>query len=327
MLCEGCLKQITVKMTCPKCNSFFCSQECFKKNWNDHKKKHITTRQLLIVPDNIQKPDYYIDGIPKSEISVSRNTAIKVLSDEEISKMRTVCKMAREVLDTVAKSLRVGITTDEINKIAHKEIIKRGAYPSPLNYYNFPKSICTSVNEVICHGIPNNRELKNGDIINLDVTLFYDGFHGDLNETYCIGDVDNESRRLISCAKRCLDEAIKICKPGTRYREIGNVIQKIADEAGFSVVRSYGGHGIHRLFHTAPQIPHYANSKAIGVMRPGHVFTIEPMINAGDWKDHVLPDKWTVITNDNKRSAQFEETLLITHDGVEILTKKEDNFV
>lgn len=325
--CEGCEKNVINKLACPKCYelnlepSYFCDQICFKTNWLKHKTKHVYSPKRF-VPNNISLPDYAINGIPISEEKVKNNSTITVLSESEIEKMRTVCKMARQVLDTASSYIQPGITTDEIDKIVHETTINMGAYPSPLNYYGFPKSVCTSVNEVICHGIPNNRKLRQGDIINIDVTLYYDGFHGDLNETYCVGEVDDNGKRLIESAKQCLEQAIAICKPGVRYREIGNVIQKIADKNGHTIVKSYGGHGIHKLFHCAPQIPHYANNKAIGIMRPGHVFTIEPMINEGDYKDKLLSDKWSVVTLDGKRSAQFEHTLLITESGVEVLTKK-----
>ncbi|CAO3626973.1 unnamed protein product [Cunninghamella echinulata] len=234
--------------------------------------------------------------------------------------MRKVCKLAREVLDIGAAAIRPGITTDEIDKIIHDATIERGAYPSPLNYYQFPKSVCTSVNEVICHGIPDQRPLKEGDIVNLDVTCYYGGFHGDLNETYLVGNVDEKGRLLVKTAKECLEKAIALVKPGARYRDFGKVIEDHAKKNGFSVVRTFCGHGINQLFHCAPNVPHYANNKAIGIMKPGHVFTIEPMICEGTWRDQLWPDNWTAVTCDGKRSAQFEHTMLVTEDGVEILT-------
>ncbi|KAG8691534.1 Methionine aminopeptidase 1 [Ceratobasidium sp. 423] len=225
--------------------------------------------------------------------------------------MRTVCRLSREVLDIAAAAIRPGITTDEIDAIVHEETIKRGAYPSPLNYREFPKSVCTSVNEVICHGIPDQRKLEEGDIVNLDVSLYYKGFHGDLNETYPVGKISEESQNLIRTTRQCLDAAIAICKPGTLFRDLGKAI----------VVRNYTGHGIHNLFHTVPNIAHYAKNKMIGTMKPGMCFTIEPMINLGpSWDVDHWPDNWTAVTVDGKRSAQFEETLLITETGVEVLT-------
>lgn len=176
------------------------------------------------------------------------------------------------------------------------------------------------MNEVICHAIPDSRPLENGDILNLDITVYHKGFHSDLNETYFVGEVDEESKRLVKVSRECLEKAIQIVKPGALYREIGNVIAKHAEENGFSVVRTYCGHGIGKLFHSNPTVPHYANNKAFGVMQPGHTFTIEPMISQGTHKDVKWPDNWTAVTQDGKRSAQFEHTLLVTEAGVEILT-------
>lgn len=181
--------------------------------------------------------------------------------------------------------------------------MSNGAYPSPLNYYNFPKSVCTSPNEVICHGIPDMRPLKNGDILNIDVTVYLNGYHGDLNETYLVGDVDDESRRLVEGAYYCLDAAINAVRPGLEYKRLGQIITKTADEYGFSVNRSYCGHGVGRMFHCAPSVPHYKNNNAKGKVRAGHVFTIEPMINIGQQADETWPDDWTAVTVDGKRSA------------------------
>ncbi|KAF8607756.1 methionine aminopeptidase [Ceratobasidium sp. AG-I] len=272
------------------------------------------------VPPEIPRPDYAEDGIPHSERLQSARV-IKILTPEEQESMRVVCKLGREILDIAAAALRPGITTDEIDAIVHEETIKRGAYPSPLNYREFPKSVCTSVNEVICHGIPDQRKLEEGDIINLDVSLFYKGFHGDLNETYPVGKISDDSKKLIKTTRQCLDAAIALCKPGTLFRDLGKAIEPIARAQGCSVVRSYTGHGIHNLFHPAPTIPHYAKNKATGTMKPGMCFTIEPMINLGpSWEDEHWPDNWTAVTRDGARSAQFEDTLLITETGVENLT-------
>ncbi|XP_063902002.1 methionine aminopeptidase 1-like, partial [Zophobas morio] len=214
-----------------------------------------------------------------------------------------------------------GITTDEIDRIVHEACLARDSYPSPLNYCGFPKSCCTSVNEVICHGIPDQRPLREGDIVNIDVTLYHDGYHGDLNETVFVGKADESSIRLIKSTYECLQKAIRICRPGALYRSIGEIIQSHATACGLSVVRSYCGHGIHELFHTTPNVPHYAKNKAIGVMKEGHVFTIEPMINLGTFHDKMWPDDWTSVTKDGKRSAQFEHQLLITKNGCEVLTE------
>jgi len=236
--------------------------------------------------------------------------------------MKKAGKLAAEVIEAAGKVAKPGVTTDEIDRVVHEKCIALGCYPSPLNYRKFPKSVCTSVNEVICHGIPDNRELLDGDICNVDVTVFADGVHGDVNETWLIGNVADEHKRLVQTAYECLDFAIKAVRPGQLYREIGNIINKHATKNGCSVVRTYCGHGIGELFHTGPNVPHYANNKAIGVMRPGHIFSIEPMINAGKWGDELWPDEWTAVTRDGKRSAQFEHTLLVTEDGVEVLTQR-----
>jgi methionyl aminopeptidase len=196
------------------------------------------------------------------------------------------------------------------------------SYPSPLNYNHFPKSVCTSVNEVICHGIPDGRPLQDGDIVNIDVSLYHEGFHGDLNETYYVGTPSPESIRVVETARDCLDAAIEIVKPGMLFRNPGNVIEKFAKSRGCNTVRTYIGHGVNQIFHCAPNVPHYAKNKAVGTAKEGMSFTIEPMINLGLWRDKTWPDEWTSTTVDGKRSAQFEHTLLVTADGVEVLTAR-----
>jgi len=253
------------------------------------------------------------------------NTQIRVNSDEDIEAMRVVGKLARECLDEGAKACGIGVTTDEIDRIVHEAAIERDCYPSPLNYYKFPKACCTSVNEVICHGIPDTRPLQDGDICNLDVTVYHNGYHGDLNETFFVGEVKEEHKKLVQVTHEALSKAIDIVKPGERYREIGNVIQKHVQQHGYSVVKSYCGHGIHTLFHTAPNVPHYAKNSAVGVMKAGHTFTIEPMISMGTWRDISWDDNWTAATADGLWSAQFEQTLLVTDTGVEILTRRREN--
>lgn len=219
-------------------------------------------------------------------------------------------------------------------------LLTEQSYPSPLNYNHFPKSVCTSLNEVICHGIPDQRVLLDGDIINLDVTLYHEGFHGDLNETYYVGDkarADPDSVRVVEAARECLAEAIKLVKPGTLFRDFGNAIEAHAKTKNCSVIRTYVGHGINTLFHCPPNIPHYAKNKAVGECKPGMTFTIEPMIALGKYRDVTWPDNWTSTTIDGKRTAQFgmslapgnsgnanwtEHTLLVTETGVEILTAR-----
>jgi methionyl aminopeptidase len=278
--------------------------------------------EQMTVPPHIARPDYAETGIPRSELEVKGTNIVPVLDAAQIAIMREACALGREVLDLCARALRVGATGDEIDRICFAACVERRVYPSPLNYHGFPKSLCTSVNEAICHGIPDARPLADGDIVNLDVSIFHRGFHADLNETYFVGRVDEAGRRLVQCSYECLQAAVAICRPGTMYRDAGDAIQKVAARYGFSVVRTYCGHGVGKLFHCAPNVPHYARNKAVGTMRPGHVFTIEPMINEGSVADEQWPDGWTAVTRDGKRSAQFEHTLLITEDGVEVLTAR-----
>lgn len=282
---------------------------------------------IRTVPEGIQRPDYADrhDGDPISEMEIRGSTQIKILSKDEIEGLRIACKYGREVLDVAAAMIKPGITTDEIDAAVHEACVERKCYPSPLNYRGFPKSCCTSVNEVICHGIPDKRKLVEGDIVNVDITVYHNGFHGDLNETFFVGKVDDKSVELVRTAYGCLKEALDLVKPGVRYREVGNVIQKHVQSHGFSVVRTYCGHGIHRLFHTTPSIPHYSKNKAVGVMKAGHAFTIEPMINMGKWQDNLWPDDWTAVTVDGKRSAQFEHTIIVTETGCDILTARREH--
>ncbi|CED83990.1 methionine aminopeptidase [Phaffia rhodozyma] len=291
------------------------------------------------VPAHIPRPDYvdHPEGESMKEAEEgmreasmmrrpSRLYAAKVHTPEEIAGMREVCKLGRKVLNIAAAAIKPGITTDELDAIVHAECLKRDAYPSPLGYRKFPKSVCTSVNEVICHGIPDQRELLDGDIVNLDVSLFYKGFHGDLNATYPVGNVDQASLDLMATSKESLRQAISICKPGVAFAEIGNVIESVVKPKGYGIVTRYTGHGINQLvraffrFHCGPNILHYGKSKMPGFMKEGNIFTIEPMINAGASSLIHWSDDWTAATRDGKRSAQFEETILITATGAEILT-------
>jgi methionyl aminopeptidase len=199
------------------------------------------------------------------------------------------------------------------------------SYPSPLNYCHFPKSVCTSVNEVICHGIPDHRPLEDGDILNIDISLYHGGFHADLNETYYIGPSaakNPDNVRVVEAARNCLDEAIKLVKPGALFRDYGNTIERVAKSHGCQVVKTYCGHGVNTLFHCAPNVPHYAKNKAVGEAKPGMCFTIEPMITLGSYKDKTWPDDWTSVTVDGLRTAQFEHTLMVTETGVEVLTAR-----
>jgi methionyl aminopeptidase len=279
------------------------------------------------VPPNIPRPDYAETGIPVSEERLRGGVSIAVLTPEEIEIAREVGRMAREILDLAGKMVAVGVTTEQIDEVVHNETIRRGAYPSPLNYRGFPKSCCTSVNEVVCHGIPDLRPLEDGDIVNVDISVYYKGFHSDVNDTFLVGNVAPETQRLVKATYEALELAIQIVKPGRLYRDIGNVISKHISKNGFSVVRTYCGHGVNRLFHTSPNVPHYSNNRAVGVMKPGHVFTIEPMINMGGFADTLWPDGWTSVTKDGKPSAQFEHTILVTETGYEVLTARtKDSF-
>jgi methionyl aminopeptidase len=199
------------------------------------------------------------------------------------------------------------------------------SYPSPLNYCNFPKSVCTSVNEVICHGIPDQRPLKDGDIVNIDISVYHGGFHADLNETYYVGTSatsNPDTVRVVEAARQCLDASIALVKPGALFRDYGNTIERVAKSHNCQVVKTYCGHGVNQLFHTAPNVPHYAKNKAVGEAKPGMCFTIEPMITLGSCRDRTWPDDWTSVTSDGKMTAQFEHTLLVTENGVEVLTAR-----
>ena len=267
-----------------------------------------------LVPDNVPRPDYAETGRP------GQITYPDVKDAERIERMRRSCRLAALVMEKTAAAIRPGITTDELDAICHEETIRAGAYPSPLNYRGFPKSLCTSVNEVICHGIPDNRPLQDGDIVDLDVTVYLDGMHGDTNATYFVGEVDAASQRLVKVTREACELGIAAVKPGGMVRDIGRAIEAHAKANNFAVVRSYCGHGIGEVFHSRLQIPHYYDPQATIQFVPGMTFTIEPMINEGSWRDRLWSDGWTVVTADGRRSAQFEHTVLVTETGVEILT-------
>jgi len=268
-----------------------------------------------IVPGTVMSPEY-----AKTGVAGGRGTSCKKESLEEIARMRRAGGVAREVLDTVLAAVRPGVTTDMLDEIAHQTAISLGAYPSPLNYMGFPKSICTSVNEVVVHGIPDSRKLRSGDIINCDVTVYIDGMHGDCSETVLVGEVSNEARSLVEVTWECLMKGIDVVRPGQRLNEIGRVIEAHATSHGYSVVRQFTGHGIGDTFHMTPYIAHYYEPGNRAVMEEGMTFTIEPMINCGSPDSYMWPDNWTAVTVDLALSAQFEHTVLVTGSGVEILT-------
>jgi methionyl aminopeptidase len=265
------------------------------------------------VPPHIARPDYAATGRPRAQ-------GRDVKTPDELARLRRACRAAARVLRVAGEAVRPGITTDALDEIAHQETVRLGGYPSPLNYRGFPKSICTSVNEVICHGIPDSRPLEDGDIVNLDITVYLDGMHGDCSATFLVGDVDAEGRRLVQVARECLQGGIAAVRAGRPISDIGKAIEAHAGRHGYGVVRSYCGHGIGESFHTSIQIPHHYDPAVKRVMEPGMTFTIEPMITEGTWQDLLWDDGWTAVTADGKRSAQFEHTLAVTADGAEILT-------
>jgi len=267
-----------------------------------------------MVPEGIPRPEYAESGKP-SETPVQ-----ETLSGERLERMRRACRAAAEVLDAVGKLVRPGITTDELDAATHEEYVRRGGYPSTLNYLGYPKSLCTSVNEVICHGIPDDRPLEDGDIVNLDVTIFLDGMHGDCSATYLVGQVDAASRQLVKVTHECMMRGIQAVRPGRPISDIGRAIEAYARQYGYGVVRAYCGHGICERFHNSLQIPHYYESSATRKMMPGMTFTVEPMINMGTWAHRTWDDQWTAVTADLRRSAQFEHTVMVTDTGAEILT-------
>ena len=249
------------------------------------------------------------------------NEQITLLSGREIEKMRQAGQLAATLLDYLTPLVKPGVSTLELNDVAEAWTQKRGAKSAPLGYHGFPKSICTSVNEVVCHGIPNAKQiLKEGDIINIDVTPLLDGYHGDTSRTFFIGEPSPIARKLVEVTEECLWRGIRAVKPNARMGDIGAAIQEYAEANGFSVVRDFVGHGVSRIFHTAPQVPHYGIRGRGKKLRPGMVFTIEPMINEGTWEVEIQADKWTALTKDRKLSAQFEHTIAVTPDGVDVLT-------
>lgn len=239
---------------------------------------------------------------------------------EQIEGIRKSGEVTKKVLDMVGERIGEGVTTDEINTWVHEYTLKLGAIPAPLNYMGYPKSVCVSINEVVCHGIPSDRALKNGDIVNVDVTSILNGYYGDASRMFIIGEASEKAVRLVEIAKECLYIGIEQVKPFATIGDIGYAIQKHAESKGYSVVREYGGHGIGLQFHEDPFIDHCGQKHTGVVLVPGMTFTIEPMINEGTYRCKVLEDGWTAVTADGKLTAQWEHTVLVTEDGVEILT-------
>jgi len=316
---------------------------------------HAVSKQRTVPADlNITPPPYAKTGMVTPGVFPNQ----VLLHDEpSIERMRTAARLARKVLDKACTLAEEGVTTDNIDGAVHSAILRAGAYPSPLNYSGFPKSVCSSINEVICHGIPDARSLRNGDIVSFDVSCFVGGVHGDNCATVIVGDVDKDGisaddatapkdwrgvpqktkfandeeqelfvtgRRLVQAALESLNEGVAVCKPGACLSDIGKAIHAVADAYNYDTVRKYRGHGISEEFHCAPFVKHYRNSDAL-ILQPGMIFTIEPMLTEGNSDCYEWNDAWTVATVDGGRSAQFEHTVLITEDGVEILTLPEDS--
>ncbi len=249
--------------------------------------------------------------------------SVEIKTPREIDAMRAVCRLAADTLVKVGEIIAPGITTEDINTFVHRDTLEKGAIPAPLNYKGFPKSVCTSVNEVICHGIPGARILNEGDIINVDVTHIYNGFHGDTSATFYVGTPSDEAKKVTEVSRRCLELGIAQVRPGARLGDIGAAIETFAHAHNCSVVRDFVGHGIGRKFHEEPQVKHYGRAGTGKRLKAGMIFTIEPMINVGDYEMEILDDDWTAVTVDGSWSAQFEHTLLVTDDGVEILTNRD----
>ncbi len=275
---------------------------------------------LRDVPASIPRPEYV--GKP----AAARYTGSHVQSAETIEKMRVAGRIASQAMHEAAKHIAPGVTTDELDAVAHEFLCDHGAYPSALLYPGhgggqpFPKGICTSVNEVICHGIPDTRPLEDGDLVKIDITAFKDGVHGDNCGTFGCGELDEDSRLLMERTKTALDRAIKAVVPGRQLNVIGRVIESYANRFGYGIVRDYTGHGVHTAFHSGLVILHYDEPRLTTVIEPGMTFTIEPMLTLGKGDAHQWDDDWTVLTNDGSRVAQWEHTLVVTDTGAEVLT-------
>jgi methionyl aminopeptidase len=247
---------------------------------------------------------------------------VKIRSVREVAMLRAACDVAVQTLLGVDEMIRPGITTEEIDRFVHEDTLRRGARPAPLNYQGYPKSVCTSVNEVVCHGIPSDRVLENGDIINVDITSILDGWYGDTSVTFYVGEPSPEAKHVTEVSRRCLDLGIAAVRDGARLGDIGAAIQQHAEGQACSVVRAFVGHGIGRAFHEPPQVPHVGVAGSGTRLRAGMCFTIEPMINLGNYEVEILDDNWTALTRDRSLSAQFEHTLVVTKSGCEVLTRR-----
>lgn len=272
-------------------------------------------RPLRDVPASIPRPEYV------GKESPARFTGREVKDADTIERMRRAGRLAAQARDLVGSHVAPGVTTDDLDRIGHEFLCDHGAYPSTLGYRGFPKSLCSSVNEVVCHGIPGSQVVEDGDIVNIDITAYLDGVHGDTNATFLAGDVDEESRLLVERTAEALARGIKAVKPGRRINVIGRVIESYAARFGYGVVREFTGHGIGTSFHSGLIVPHYDDPEHDDLIEVGMTFTIEPMLNLGTHEWEMWDDGWTVVTKDRRRSAQFEHTLLVTPTGAEILTQ------
>jgi methionyl aminopeptidase len=266
------------------------------------------------VPSSIIRPEYVDRPTPETF------EGSEVKDADTIERMRVAGRLAAQARDLVGSHVAPGVTTDELDRIGHEFLCDHGAYPSTLGYRGFPKSLCSSVNEVICHGIPDDRRIEDGDIVNIDITAFLDGVHGDTNATFLAGDVDEESRLLVERTREALERGIRAVRPGRALNVIGRVIESYARRFDYGVVREFTGHGIGTAFHSGLVVPHYDDPRFDDVIEVGMTFTIEPMLNLGTHEWEMWDDGWTVVTRDRRRSAQFEHTLLVTADGAEVLT-------
>jgi methionyl aminopeptidase len=266
------------------------------------------------VPANIARPEYVGKRAP------AKHRGSDVQPPEIIERMRVAGKLAAQATVLAGEHARPGVTTDEVDRVVHEFLCDHGAYPSTLGYRGFPKSCCTSLNEVICHGIPDSTVIQDGDILNVDVTAFIGGVHGDTNQTFCVGDVAEEDRLLVERTREAMMRGIRAVAPGRPLNAIGRVIEAYAKRFQYGVVRDFTGHGINEVFHTGLYVPHYDNPRLTTIMEPGMTFTIEPMITLGTHEYDIWKDGWTVVTKDRRWTAQFEHTILVTEDGYEILT-------
>ncbi len=273
---------------------------------------------IRLVPANIKKPPYALTGDPGNSISSL------VRDGDEIKRMEKAGEIAAKVLFEAGSNISPGITTDKIDEIVHEMILSFDAYPSPLNYRGFPKSVCTSINEVICHGIPDSRILQEGDIVNIDVTVYHEGVHGDTSVTFPVGEISELDIRLIKETRKSMELGIEAVKPGRPVNVIGRAIERHAKRNALGVVREFIGHGIGTEFHSSLQIPHYYDPYASTEMLPGMTFTIEPMLTLGDPSAQMWSDNWTAVTRDGRRTAQFEHTILVTEHGARRLTVLDD---